>query len=137
MNTPSDKTDYHKEDVYGESYTRYEKMLRTWFVAYGIGGPVLFMTQDSLREALSASPDAKLIVYCFLAGLLFQVIENFLYKVCMWYLYRESANENNCHCMYTFSNWVENHNSIDIILDLLTIGLFSYATWKALPLLIN
>ena len=58
MNTSSDKTDYHKEDVYGEAFTRYENMLRTWFVAYGIGGPVLFMTQDSLRKALAASLNA-------------------------------------------------------------------------------
>jgi hypothetical protein len=137
MCTSSDDTDYHKEDMYGESFTRYENMLRTWFVAYGIGGPVLFMTQDSLRRALAASPNARLIVIFFLSGLLVEVLENFLYKMCMWYLYREAAKENNSPRMYTFSKWVENHNFIDIMFDLLTIAFFTAATIKVFPIIIN
>ncbi len=137
MNTSSNHTDTHKEDVYGESFSMYEKMLRTWLVAYGVGGPVLFMTQKDLRQALVTAPDGRTIGVLFLLGVLAQVLESFLYKTSMWYLYREAAKENECHSMYTFSKWVEDHYLIDIIFDLITIVSFAIATYMVFPIVYN
>ena len=138
MNTSSQQTNYHKENVYGEAFDRYEKMLRTWFVAYGIGGPVIFMTQDTLRKALVAAPNGRTIGILFLAGLLAQVVESFLYKICMWHLYRhEAAKDDKCRCMYKFSKCVEDNYFIDIFFDLFTIVLFTIATFKVFPIVYN
>lgn len=138
MNTSSQETDYHKEDVYGEAFDRYEKMLRTWFVAYGIGGPVLFLTQETLRKAFVAAPNAPTIGILFLLGLLAQVLESFLYKMTTWYLYRgEVKNDTKSHCIYRISECVENNYWIDIFFDLFTIVMFTIATFKVFPIVYN
>ena len=138
MNTSCQENDYHKEDVYGEAFDRYEKMLRTWFVAYGIGGPILFMTQETLRKALVAAPNGRCIGKLFLAGLAVQVLESFLYKMCMWHLYyHEAEKDNRCRPLYVVSKWVERNCWIDIILDLSTIILFTIATVMVLPIVFN
>ncbi len=120
---------------WGEAFDRYESMLRTWFVAYGIGGPVLIMTQDSLRTRLVAAPRGKLIVILFLLGLACQVIESFLYKMTNWYrYYRDAVHDAEPHRRYRFSDWVYHHYCVDIIFDLLTIGMFAAATVMAFPI---
>jgi hypothetical protein len=138
MNTSSEETDYHKEDVYGEAFDRYEKMLRTWFVAYGIGGPVLLMTQESWRRALATAPNGKWIGVLFLAGVAVQVLESFFYKMCMWQLYyHEAEKDDKCRWMYECSKWVERNFLIDIIFDLTTIALFTIATVMVFPIVFN
>jgi hypothetical protein len=135
MNTSSQETDYHKEDVYGEAFDRYEKMLRTWFVAYGIGGPILFLTQDTLRKAFVAAPNARMIGALFLAGVGVQVLESFCYKMCMWHLYyHEAQKDDKCRRLYALSEWVERNCWIDIIFDLSTIALFTIATVMVFPI---
>ncbi len=64
-NTDSD--DFHK------SYDDYARILRTWFVAYGVGGPVLLLTNDNVSEKLESSGRAPEILYSFLIGVALQV----------------------------------------------------------------
>lgn len=139
MSTSSQDTDYHKENVYGEAFDRYEKMLRTWFVAYGIGGPVLFLTQDNLRKALVTDPNGWWIGILFLAGLAVQVFESFFYKMCMWQLYYHEAEKDDKRCcirwMYERSKSVKRNFLIDICFDLATIILFAIATVMVFPIL--
>jgi hypothetical protein len=116
------------------TFSLVETILRTWFVAYGIGGPILFMTQASLRAKLVAAPNGWLIGILFLAGLAVQVFESFLYKMTTLHLYRgEVENDIKSCCTYAFSEWVERNYWIDIILDLATFALFAYATILAFP----
>ncbi len=42
-------------DGYYKVYEEYSKTLRTWFVAYGIGAPVLVLNNDELRRAVVVS----------------------------------------------------------------------------------
>ena len=139
MNTTCQEKDYHKEDVYGEAFDRYEKSLRTWFVAYGIGGPVLFMTQASLWKKLVADPHGKCIGILFLIGLALQVLESGFYKMCMWHLYYHEAENNNrswlCRKLYAFSEWVERNCLIDTIFDSLTFLSFAIATGMVFPII--
>jgi hypothetical protein len=134
MNISLQQTNSVKRQENGEAFDRYEKMLRTWFVAYGIGGPILFMIQASLRAKLVAAPNGWLIGILFLAGLAVQVFESFLYKMTTWYLYRGEVENDTKSCRtYAFSEWVERNYWIDIILDLATFALFAYATILAFP----
>ena len=48
------------------TYTEYSKTLRTWLVTYGIGGPILFISQDQIATKLAASTDKSCIIYLFL-----------------------------------------------------------------------
>ena len=49
-------------------YEEYSKALRTWFVAFGIGGPVLFLTQQDVSNKIVESGNARTIVLLFLIG---------------------------------------------------------------------
>jgi len=129
---------YHKEDVYGEAFDRYEKVLRTWFVAYGIGATILFMTQETLRATLLCHPLGRWVVGLFLIGVLVQVIQSAFYKMCMWELYYDEAQKNEaekdeerCPCLLDLSKRVERSHRIGIIFDSLTIVLFGIATVMA------
>jgi hypothetical protein len=123
---------------FGEGFGKYEQALRTWFIAYGIGGPVLFLTQPCLREKLLANPDRFCIGILFLTGIFFQIIITFLYKMITWYpYYREFENDSRKCWWYTFSDFVNKHYSIDVVIDLLTIGVFSWATILAFRIIMN
>ena len=123
---------------YGEAFDRYESMLRTWFVAYGIGGPILLMTQASLRTRFVAAPNCACIGILFLLGVAFQVIENFFYKMTTWYQYRgEVKPEIKCGRMYKFSKLVEDCYCIDICFDLATFLLFLVATILVFPIIMK
>jgi hypothetical protein len=123
---------------YGGAFDRYEKMLRTWFVAYGIGGPFLFLTQASLREKLVAAPNSWLIGILFLIGVASQVFESILYKMTTWYQYRgEVKNDIKSRRMYKFSKWIEDNYWIDMVFDLSTLTLFFLATLKVFPILMS
>jgi len=138
MNISSQQTNFVKRQENGEAFDRYEKMLRTWFVAYGIGGPILFMTQASLRTRLVAAPNGWLIGILFLAGLAAQVFESFLYKMTTWYLYRGEVKDHTKHrLIYKFSEGVESNYWIDVIFDLSTITLFAVATVMAFPIVMR
>jgi hypothetical protein len=138
MNISSHHSNSVERQEYGEAFDRYEKMLRTWFVAYGIGGPILFMTQASLRTRLVAAPTGECIGILFLVGVASQVVESILYKMTTWYQYRgEVKNDIKSGRMYKFSKWVEDNYWIDMSLDLLTFALFLIATIKVFPIVMR
>lgn len=41
--------DYDASESYS-SYFEYNKILRTWFVAFGVGGPALFLINESIAK---------------------------------------------------------------------------------------
>lgn len=110
-----------------EHYTEYARTLRTWLVAYGVGGPVLFITQRGIYQELAAM--GSLIVTCFLAGAGFQVSLSLLNKWTNWYLYagaEQSTPQNGKP--YRFAKWINKWPSIDIAFDVLSILAFGIAT---------
>ena len=46
------------EDHY-QSYAEHNRILRTWLVAYGIGAPVLILSNDTLWARLASAPHAN------------------------------------------------------------------------------
>jgi hypothetical protein len=55
-------------------YTDYARMLRLWLVAYGVGAPVLFLTQPQVADRLRQSGNGQFIAIVFLLGVAAQVI---------------------------------------------------------------
>ena len=74
-------------DGHYNTYFSYATILRAWFVAYGIGGPVLFLTQSEIAAAISQSGWATFVIVLFLLGVSFQIVVAIVNKWVNWHLY--------------------------------------------------
>lgn len=111
------------------SYAEYSKTLRAWLVAYGIGGPVLFLTNDALASALKISAYRNCIVILFLAGVALQILLAFINKWCAWHMYvGEYAPSFQGNTSYKIWSWVNEESWIDLVFDAGSITAFSIST---------
>ena len=116
--------------AYFDSYAEYNRILRSWFVAFGAGGLALFLIEDSLRNALIASGEATAVALLFLTGAAAQVLVAFLNKYANWYCYSgEDDPEFREGRLYGFWSALASQFWIDIILDLTTVACFMAAIW--------
>ena len=110
---------------YFESYAEYNRILRSWFVAFGVGGLALFLVQSPVREALLASGQTRAVVILFLSGVTAQIVVAFLNKYANWYCYYGEDNPAFLHSpLYSFWSRIASQFWIDIILDIFTVGCF-------------
>jgi len=124
--------------AYFKVYEDYAKTLRTWLVAYGIGGPVLFITNKDVADKLSSSHAAPCIAELFLAGVALQVFLAMLNKTVMWAVYwAELYPEEAKKCRFRFAYWISSQYAIDFLIDLATLALFGAATWGAFRVLVG
>ena len=110
---------------YFESYAEYNRILRSWFVAFGVGGLALFLVESPVRAALLASGQTRNLVVLFLGGVIAQIVVAFLNKYANWYCYFGEDNPAFLHSpLYRFWSRIASQFWIDIILDILTVGCF-------------
>ena len=118
-----------EETGFYAAYAGFANNLRTWFIAYGIGGPVLLISQDSAWEAIKASGNGSLIGYTFLAGVSVQIFAALMYKTAMWYLYVGELNPAFVKTWkHSWSDWLSENYLLEALLDVVTLGLFAIAT---------
>jgi hypothetical protein len=67
-----------------EPYVALARSLRVWFIAYGIGGPVLFLSNETAWKSLIKAGQARAVALLFLAGVATQVITVLIHKAAMW-----------------------------------------------------
>ena len=124
-----------EEDPAGSysTYLEYNKVLRTWFVAFGVGGPALFLINDKIAERLVKVGMLKEVAILFLAGATAQIIGALLNKITNWYVYM-SAHDANFRgtWQHTFSEWFTHEFWFDIAVDVITIICFGVAAWRIL-----
>jgi hypothetical protein len=112
------------------AYSEYNKTLRTWLVAFGIGGPALFMTNDGIAKRLVATGELRMVVVLFLIGAGVQVLGALMNKACNWYVYQAyCAGGVRGTWKHRCSEWLTSHFWIDVALDLVSISAFGYALW--------
>jgi hypothetical protein len=117
------------EIAFFASYTEYSKTLRAWLVAYGIGGPVLFLTNDGLSAALKLSAYRDWIVDLFLIGVALQVVLAFINKWCAWHMYvGEYASSFQGQTSYKVWSWLNEKSWLDLVFDGGSIIAFSIST---------
>lgn len=75
-----------------EAYFEYNKALRTWFVAFGVGGPAMFLIHGDLARALQQSGNLKCVVGLFLTGAAAQITGTLINKICNWYMFYETVD---------------------------------------------
>lgn len=116
-------------DAYYKVYEEHSKTLRTWLVAYGIGAPVLFLTNDTLAKALAESMFSDWIGGLFLAGVGLQVLLAAVNKHAMWACYNAATEPKERYGRFMrFGMWVSGQFWMDFTIDLLSLGLFAVAT---------
>lgn len=128
MNRPRRKPD--GDSGFYEPYIQYARTLRAWFVAYGIGVPVLLVSQEFIARAIIKAGTGELITWLFLSGVAAQVLAAFLYKYSMNYLYfDELGNKLEGTLRLKFAIWLSNAIWLEMLFDVISIGLFSWGTF--------
>jgi hypothetical protein len=120
-----------------QNYAEYSKTLRAWLVAYGIGGPVLFFTNQDLTQAIANSPNKRLILALFLIGVSSQVLLAFLNKWCAWHIYAgENDRKYRDKLIYRVWAWINDQSVIDFAIDAISLVAFAYSTWLTLKVFV-
>jgi len=129
-------SDIQKEffDAYSSAATN----LRTWLVAYGIGAPVLFLSNEALWQALSKAKCAECVAILFLTGVFFQVLIAIINKNAMWFCYfGEYKTSFKNKYTYRLCYWISEQFWIDIAFDLASIACFITATYRVFKVVVN
>jgi hypothetical protein len=117
------------EIAFFANYAEYAKTLRAWLVAYGIGGPVLLITNKELLQALKLSPYRNHIVDLFLLGVALQVLLAFINKWCAWHMYvGEYEPSFQSSRRYKFWSWLNERSWIDMLVDGGSLFAFAVST---------
>ena len=75
-----------EEKGFFEPYSHYARTLRTWFVAYGIGGPAVIITHPDALSVVSKAGYAGMIGWLFMTGVTAQVIVALGHLCPAWHL---------------------------------------------------
>lgn len=132
MSSPEDTTPNPSADGFFKVYEEYAKTLRTWLVAYGIGAPVLLMTNEKIWDVVKKSGEARWVGGCYLIAVGIQIVLAALNKSVNWAMYFGEANvEFKNEPVYRLADWLSRMYLLDLVVDLLSICLFAWATVKA------
>ena len=133
MPTEPQKRDSDKASDLFDDYDEFAKVLRTWFVAYGIGGPVLLLTNETVRLKLAASGHARCIASAFLIGVGLQVLLALFNKTALWLCYRaEREPRLRQKIVYRAAEWFVYEFWIDFLADLSSFGVLAWATLSSI-----
>jgi len=127
---PSENNESVSEsDGFFNNYSKYADTLRTWFVAYGVGGPAVILSQDAIFKAISASGHARVICLLFGIGVALQICLAILNKTCSWCEYFARVESDFATTLrYKNMSWIFEQYWIDATVDIATALLFGAAT---------
>ncbi len=129
------KSDTESDDLFDE-YSEFAKVLRTWFVAYGIGGPVLLISNETVQTKIAHSGFAVWIVIAFLGGVVLQVGMALVIKAALWTSWQASSNRRlKKKCRYYIAKCILNDFWGEFLADatsLISFVVAAYLVYKAL-----
>jgi hypothetical protein len=121
-----------KDEGFYPAYETHAKTLRTWLVAYGVGAPVVFLSNEKLWSLLRDAGLAPYLAISFLAGVAIQVGVTAINKMVMWALYYgESRPEYRRRRRYRFADTLSEQLWLDVAADFATIAAFGVGTYCA------
>ena len=119
-------------DSFG-AYLEYNKVLRTWFVAFGIGGPVLILGERESGEESGRRRNSPLLGVNVPARCWCQVVSALINKIANWYVHAAySGTVIRGSRKHRSAEWLMKQFWIDVVLDVTSIALFGYAAWLLL-----
>lgn len=117
-------------EVY-KAYEDYSKTLRTWYVAFGVGAPLVLLTNENLSGKLAGSPLLPSLVAAYCLGVGLQVLLAILNKNAMWACYYGEIQPTFVQTRrYRFAAWLSEQYWIDAAVDVVTAVLFGLATFR-------
>jgi hypothetical protein len=75
------------EQSYFDAYMEYNKALRNWLVGFGIGGPVLVLSNAEILRTVLRCGNKNVIFWSFSIGLFLQIVISFINKYVNWHSY--------------------------------------------------
>lgn len=127
-----------QESGFYEAYAGFAGNLRTWFIAFGIGAPVVLLSQDHAWSAISRSGKGSMLAALFFGGVAVQVFAGLMYKTVMWYLYiGELKPEFQKTTRHGIADWLSESYLIEVLLDIATAALFTWGAILALRIITN
>lgn len=127
------KSDEAESSSYFEQYWRHCSALRNWFVAYGVGGAVLLLTDRAQIFQQIKLGTKQFIVIAFAIGIIVQILLAFTNKIIHWYIYLGKEDPDFAlKRRYKASAYLAECFGIDIIADLISFFAFGVATIKLL-----
>jgi hypothetical protein len=120
----------HDSSEYLSAYSEHSTILKTWLAAYGVGAPVLILSQEKLWTRLNDAGSLRLIAILFLAGVALQVLLAATNKSIMWTCYfGELKPAYKLTRRYKAADWLSERFIIDALVDIISILIFSLATY--------
>lgn len=127
METPDRAKDFY------ENYAGYNKLLRSWLVAFGFGVPATLLLNEKVATKLAYQCQLKYVAILFIAGAAAQVAIAFINKLAAWLsYYGEENGQFKQSCWYRLGAWLSSMFWIDVILDIVSIGVFGVGVWTVL-----
>lgn len=124
MQTPKEERGFY------ESYAHFSRTLRAWLVAYGVGVPVLLVSQEFIAHAIIRAQSGGMITWLFLVGVGVQVLAAILYKYSMAYLYfAEIDSLADETWQVGLAAWLSRAIWLEALFDVTSIALFVGATF--------
>lgn len=118
------------EHGFFQPYSEFAKAIRTWFIAYGIGAPVLLLGNDSVLESVADAGALRTVTLLFLSGVTIQVLTAIVYKHAMWHLYFGERDVTHRQTrLYRLSRRISAEYHVgEIFVDIVSFLLFVWAT---------
>jgi hypothetical protein len=117
------------------TYLEYNKVLRTWFVAFGVGGPAFLLVNDKIAQQLVKAQLLREVAALFLIGAAAQILGAFFNKIANWYVYMggyqirvQDTWQYKLSLRFTEAFW------FDIVVDVISIACFGAAAWQMLTI---
>jgi hypothetical protein len=95
------------------AYGEYSKTLRTWLVAFGVGGPALILVNARISAALLAAGCLRQVALAFLIGVATQVLNAFINKMANWAVYRGTFSDPG-NWFSAIGDWIVDQFWIDV-----------------------
>lgn len=113
------------------TYADYNRVLRTWFVAFGAGTPGALLLSVETRVLVAKAEYSALIIWAFAIGVILQISLAVLNKYIAWCnAYIEDKKEQDESTISYVIHVVADLTDkiwIDLLADLITLVLFGYA----------
>lgn len=113
-----------------EVYKDHSNVLRAWMAAYGVGTPVLLLSQEKLWGILMSAGSAANIAALFLIGVALQAFLAALNKYVMWSCYYGEINESySTGRLCALTRILAKQAWIDLLVDFVSIICFAWSTY--------
>ncbi len=114
---------------YFEPYRHYSQVLRAWLVGFGVGVPILLISQSEIVTPVISSEKSLIIFGLFLLGVSAQVLVALLYKYSMAILYvNEYSSYETSSKSIKFANYLGTRFWPDVLGDIVAILSYIVAT---------